>query len=61
MSGLKCLHHVYECQDCLLSFGIEATVEDHSGIVCPEDRCRSENLRHVGLFELTLIQIAMEE
>lgn len=38
---LKQLFHVYECQDCVVTFAVEQAYEDHSVICCPI--CKTDN------------------
>lgn len=44
--------HVYECQDCVMTFTVEMAFEDQSGITCPS--CWEENLRDVGASEIEI-------
>ncbi|MCM3763480.1 hypothetical protein [Neobacillus niacini] len=50
---MKQLYHVYECQDCVLSFAVEQAFEDQSEICCPN--CGDEDIRDVGSGEMTII------
>ncbi|WP_066316847.1 hypothetical protein [Bacillus sp. FJAT-29814] len=50
---MKQLYHVYECQDCVLSFAVEQAFEDQSEICCPN--CGNEDIRDVGPGEMTII------
>lgn len=45
--------YLYECQDCVLTFGVETAYEDHSDVVCPV--CQSdENVRDAGCWMGTM-------
>lgn len=45
--------HVYECEECILTFAVEQEFEDQSGITCPN--CQSEeSVRDVGKGVMTV-------
>lgn len=48
------LFHIYECQECVTTFGVEQALEDQSNITCPE--CNGEDLRDVGQGEMKIMQ-----
>lgn len=35
------LFHVYECEDCIVTFAVEQAYEDHSDVRCPI--CKTDN------------------
>jgi hypothetical protein len=42
---LERIVHIYECEDCVLTFAVEQAFEDQSIIKCPS--CSDENIRDV--------------
>lgn len=50
---MKHLFHVYECQDCVLTFAIEQALEDQSEVSCPLCKC-DEALRDVASGEMKI-------
>lgn len=44
--------HVYECQDCVLTFSVEQALEDQSDISCP--LCHGANIEDVAAGELVI-------
>lgn len=49
---MKISVHIYECQDCVLTFAVEQAFEDQSEICCPN--CQGENIRDVASGELAI-------
>ena len=49
---MNILVHIYECQDCVLTFAVEQALEDQSSIVCP--LCTGENIADIASGELVV-------
>lgn len=50
---MKLLFHVYECEDCAVTFAVEQALEDQSLVGCPV--CGfDENIRDVSSGEMLL-------
>ncbi|WP_428909447.1 hypothetical protein [Niallia sp. Krafla_26] len=48
----KHLFHVYECQDCILTFAVEQAFEEQSAVCCPV--CHDDNLSDVASGEMNI-------
>jgi predicted nucleic acid-binding Zn ribbon protein len=46
------LFHIYECEDCVVSFAVEVAFEEQDLVKCPI--CSEENLRDIATGELIL-------
>lgn len=46
------LFHVYECQDCVVTFAVEQDYEDQSSVCCPI--CQCDDLRDVASGEMQI-------
>lgn len=46
------LFHIYECEDCIVSFAVEIAFQEQDLIKCPI--CSEENLRDVATGKLVL-------
>lgn len=46
------LFHIYECEDCILTFAVEQVFEDQSEVKCPV--CAGETLRDVAAGEMII-------
>lgn len=49
---IKQLFHVYECQDCVVTFAVEQVCDDQSDVCCPI--CSSDNVRDVDSGEMII-------
>ena len=46
------LYHIYECEDCIVSFAVEIAFEEQDLVKCPI--CSEENLRDVATGKMIL-------